>query len=72
VRLLDYVGCPDDRVRVPPSSVTCPIPLSSRGKIDLGLASRYITSLLHAHVPGPVDSSKEFPLSVRDLLFDMF
>ncbi|MQL91717.1 hypothetical protein Taro_024330, partial [Colocasia esculenta] len=43
-----------------------------RGKIDLGPASRYITSLLHAHVPGPVDSWKEFPPSVRDLLFDMF
>ncbi|MQL75894.1 hypothetical protein Taro_008279, partial [Colocasia esculenta] len=24
------------------------------------------------HVPGPVDSLKEFPLSIRDLLFDMF
>ncbi|MQM08638.1 hypothetical protein Taro_041495 [Colocasia esculenta] len=43
-----------------------------RGKIDPGSTSRYITSLLHAHVPGPVDSSIEFPLSVRDLLFDMF
>ncbi|MQM22998.1 hypothetical protein Taro_056059, partial [Colocasia esculenta] len=43
-----------------------------RGKIDPGSASRYITSLLHAHVPGPVDSSKEFPLSIQDLLFDMF
>ncbi|MQL83996.1 hypothetical protein Taro_016495 [Colocasia esculenta] len=95
VRLLDYTGCPGNRVRVSPSSVTCPIPFSkveshhpvaeevaqpagrqpcwiSGGKIDPGPASRYITSLLHAHVPGPVDSSKEFPLSVRDLLFDMF
>ncbi|MQL94776.1 hypothetical protein Taro_027434 [Colocasia esculenta] len=53
------------------SSVTCIIPFSSRGKIDPGFASCYITSLLHAHVLGPVDSSKEFPLFVRDLLFDM-
>ncbi|MQL82958.1 hypothetical protein Taro_015447 [Colocasia esculenta] len=72
VRLSDYAGCPGDRVRHSPSSVTCPIPFSSRGKIDPGPASRYITSLLHAHAPGPVDSWKEFPLSVRDLLFDMF
>ncbi|MQM15066.1 hypothetical protein Taro_048003 [Colocasia esculenta] len=68
-----------DRIRITPSSVTYPIPFSSRkltcnyrGKIDPGSASRYITSLLHAHVLGPVDSSKKFPLSVRDLLFDMF
>ncbi|MQL82125.1 hypothetical protein Taro_014602 [Colocasia esculenta] len=43
-----------------------------RGKIDLGPAYRFITLLLHAHIPGPVDSWKEFPLSVWDLLFDMF
>ncbi|MQL87535.1 hypothetical protein Taro_020077 [Colocasia esculenta] len=43
-----------------------------RGKIDPGPASRYITSLLQEHIPGPVDSWKEFPLSVWDLLFDMF
>ncbi|MQM17699.1 hypothetical protein Taro_050675, partial [Colocasia esculenta] len=30
VCLLDYVGCPDDRIRIMPSSVTCPIPFSSR------------------------------------------
>ncbi|MQM22203.1 hypothetical protein Taro_055252 [Colocasia esculenta] len=72
VRLPGYAGCPGDRVRLSPSSITCPIPFSSRGKIDPGLASRYITLLLHAHVPGPVDSWKEFLLSVRDLLFDMF
>ncbi|MQM04768.1 hypothetical protein Taro_037571 [Colocasia esculenta] len=79
VCLPDYAGCPDDRVRLPPSSVTCPIPFSSGKlmcncwrKIDLGSASRYITSLLHAHIPGLVDSSKEFPLSVWDMLFDMF
>ncbi|MQM10661.1 hypothetical protein Taro_043557 [Colocasia esculenta] len=68
----DYAGCPDDRVRLSPSSVTCPILFSSRGKIDPGPASCYITTLLHAHVPGPVDSWKEFPSSVQDLLFDMF
>ncbi|MQM12684.1 hypothetical protein Taro_045602 [Colocasia esculenta] len=44
----------------------------SRGKIDLGSASRYITTLVHAHIPGPVDSWKEFPPSVPELLFDMF
>ncbi|MQL82352.1 hypothetical protein Taro_014819 [Colocasia esculenta] len=43
-----------------------------RGKIDPGPASHYIISLLHAHIPRPVDSWKEFPLSVRDLLIDMF
>ncbi|MQL83156.1 hypothetical protein Taro_015638, partial [Colocasia esculenta] len=42
------------------------------GKIDPGSASRYITSLVHAYVPGPVDSWKEFPPFVRELLFDMF
>ncbi|MQM13894.1 hypothetical protein Taro_046821 [Colocasia esculenta] len=44
----------------------------SGGKIDPGSASRYITTLVHAHIPGPVDSWKEFPPSVRELLFDMF
>ncbi|MQM11977.1 hypothetical protein Taro_044889 [Colocasia esculenta] len=42
------------------------------GKIDPGSASRYITSLVNAHIPGPVDSCKEFPSSVQELLFDMF
>ncbi|MQM07241.1 hypothetical protein Taro_040077, partial [Colocasia esculenta] len=50
VRLPDYAGCPDDRICITSSSVTCPIHLAA----------------------GPVDSSKEFPLSVLDLLFDMF
>ncbi|MQL72585.1 hypothetical protein Taro_004947 [Colocasia esculenta] len=74
VRLPDYAGCSDDKVRFSPSSVTFPIPFTTRymGKIDLGPASCYITSLVHAHVPGPVDSWKEFPPSVRELLFDMF
>ncbi|MQL99775.1 hypothetical protein Taro_032509, partial [Colocasia esculenta] len=44
----------------------------SGGKIDLGSASRYITTLVHAHIPGPVDAWREFPVPVRDLLFDMF
>ncbi|MQL78737.1 hypothetical protein Taro_011155, partial [Colocasia esculenta] len=44
----------------------------SGGKIDPGPASCYITSLLHAHVPEPVGSWKEFPPSVRELLFGMF
>ncbi|MQL85284.1 hypothetical protein Taro_017804 [Colocasia esculenta] len=62
----DYVGCPDDRVRFLPNSVTFHIPFTTRGKIDPGPASRYITSLVHAHVPGPVDSWKEFHPSVRE------
>ncbi|MQL97179.1 hypothetical protein Taro_029866 [Colocasia esculenta] len=68
----DYAGCPGDRVRLSPSSVTFPIPFTTRGKIDPGPASRYITSLVHAHIPGPVDSWKEFAPSFRELLFDMF
>ncbi|MQL99289.1 hypothetical protein Taro_032016, partial [Colocasia esculenta] len=32
VCLLDYAGCPDDRVRLPPSSVTYPILFNSRGR----------------------------------------
>ena len=43
-----------------------------RGKIDPSPASRYITTLVHAHVPGPVDAWRDFPVPVRDLLFDMF
>ncbi|MQL91781.1 hypothetical protein Taro_024392 [Colocasia esculenta] len=44
----------------------------SGGKIDPGFASRYITTLVHTHIPGPVDAWREFPVPVRDLLFDMF
>ncbi|MQL82877.1 hypothetical protein Taro_015359, partial [Colocasia esculenta] len=44
----------------------------SGGKIDLGSASHHITTLVHAHIPGPVDAWREFPVPVRDLLFDMF
>ncbi|MQM09619.1 hypothetical protein Taro_042494 [Colocasia esculenta] len=44
----------------------------SGGEIDPGSASRYITSLVHAHIPRPVDAWREFPVPVRDLLFDMF
>ncbi|MQM09973.1 hypothetical protein Taro_042860, partial [Colocasia esculenta] len=43
-----------------------------RGKIDPGSASRYITTLVHAHIPRPVDAWREFPMPVRNLLFDMF
>ncbi|MQL79433.1 hypothetical protein Taro_011874 [Colocasia esculenta] len=42
------------------------------GKIDPGSASRYIMTLVHAHIPGAVDAWREFPVPVRDLLFDMF
>ncbi|MQL73996.1 hypothetical protein Taro_006350 [Colocasia esculenta] len=44
----------------------------SGGKIDPGSASRYITTLVHAHIPGPVDAWREFLVPVQDLLFDMF
>ncbi|MQL70916.1 hypothetical protein Taro_003275, partial [Colocasia esculenta] len=44
----------------------------SGGKIDPGSASRYITTLVHAHIPGPVDAWREFPVPVRDLLYEMF
>ncbi|MQM07211.1 hypothetical protein Taro_040049 [Colocasia esculenta] len=44
----------------------------SGGKIDPGSASRYITSLVHAQIPGPVDAWREFLVPVWDLLFDMF
>ncbi|MQL89377.1 hypothetical protein Taro_021958 [Colocasia esculenta] len=44
----------------------------SGGKIDPGSASRYITTLVHAHIPGPIDAWREFPVPVRDVLFDMF
>ncbi|MQM04377.1 hypothetical protein Taro_037182 [Colocasia esculenta] len=44
----------------------------SGGKIDPGSTSRYITTLVHAHIPGPVDVWREFPVPDRDLLFDMY
>ncbi|MQL97379.1 hypothetical protein Taro_030072 [Colocasia esculenta] len=43
-----------------------------KGKIDPGSASRYITMLVHAHIPGLVNAWREFPVPVRDLLYDMF
>ncbi|MQL98551.1 hypothetical protein Taro_031263 [Colocasia esculenta] len=43
-----------------------------RGKIDPGFASRYIMTLVHAHIPGLVDVWKKFPVSVWELLFGMF
>ncbi|MQL94050.1 hypothetical protein Taro_026701, partial [Colocasia esculenta] len=43
-----------------------------RGKIDPGSASLYITTLVHAHIPGPVDAWREIPMPVQDFLFDMF
>ncbi|MQL92886.1 hypothetical protein Taro_025515 [Colocasia esculenta] len=43
-----------------------------QGKIDPSSASRHITTLVHAHIPGPVDTWREFPVFVRDQLFDMF
>ncbi|MQM15160.1 hypothetical protein Taro_048099 [Colocasia esculenta] len=54
------------------SSATFPFFLTTRGKIDPGSASRYITTLVHAHIPGPVDAWREFLVPVGDLLYDMF
>ncbi|MQL98564.1 hypothetical protein Taro_031276 [Colocasia esculenta] len=42
------------------------------GSQDPHSASRYITTLVHAHIPGAVDAWRVFPVPVRDLLFDMF
>ncbi|MQL97109.1 hypothetical protein Taro_029794 [Colocasia esculenta] len=82
-----HPGRPGDRDRLPvdhSSSATFPFFLTTKyisctklmcnctGKIDLGSASRYITTLVHVHIPGPVDAWREFPVPVRDLLFDMF
>ncbi|MQL82978.1 hypothetical protein Taro_015461, partial [Colocasia esculenta] len=53
------------------SSATFPFFLTTRGKIDPGSASRYITTLVHAHIPRPVDAWREFPVPFRVLLFDM-
>ncbi|MQL85064.1 hypothetical protein Taro_017579, partial [Colocasia esculenta] len=44
----------------------------SGGKIDPSSASLYIMTLVHAHIPGPVDAWREIPVPVQDLLFDMF
>ncbi|MQL93237.1 hypothetical protein Taro_025878 [Colocasia esculenta] len=44
----------------------------SGGKIDPGSTSRHITTMVHAHIPEAVDTWREFPVPVRDLLFDMF
>ncbi|MQM21399.1 hypothetical protein Taro_054438, partial [Colocasia esculenta] len=62
-RLLDYA-----------SSATIPFFLTTRymGKIDPDSASRYITTLVHTHIPEPVDAWREFPVPVLDLLFDIF
>ncbi|MQL95024.1 hypothetical protein Taro_027682 [Colocasia esculenta] len=69
-----HVGRPGDRDCLPDhaSSATFPFFLTTRGKIDPGSASRYITTLVHAHIPGPVDAWREFSVPVRDLLYDMF
>ncbi|MQL77000.1 hypothetical protein Taro_009385 [Colocasia esculenta] len=69
-----HAGCPGDMDRLPDhaNSATFPFFLTTRGKIDPGSASRYITTLVHAHIPGPVDAWREFPMPIQDLLFDMF
>ncbi|MQM19934.1 hypothetical protein Taro_052947, partial [Colocasia esculenta] len=54
------------------NSATFPFFLTTRGKIDPVFASRYITMLVYAHIPGLVDALREFPVPIRDLLFDMF
>ncbi|MQL79925.1 hypothetical protein Taro_012376 [Colocasia esculenta] len=72
VRLPDYTGCPGDRVCLSPSGVTFPIPFSSRAIIQR--QRRWLSQLdaSHAGFLGLVDSWKEFPPFVWDLLFDMF
>ncbi|MQM07118.1 hypothetical protein Taro_039953 [Colocasia esculenta] len=70
-----HAGRPCYRDRLPAehaSSATFPFFLTTRGKIDPGSASRYITTLVHAHISGPMDAWREFPVPVRDVLFDMF
>ncbi|MQL81414.1 hypothetical protein Taro_013855, partial [Colocasia esculenta] len=70
-----HTGRPCDRDRLlaeHASSATFPFFLTTRGKIDPGSASRYITTLVRAHIPGPMDAWREFPVPVRDVLFDMF
>ncbi|MQL87145.1 hypothetical protein Taro_019687 [Colocasia esculenta] len=70
-----YASRPCDRDRLPAehaSSATFPFFLTTRGKIDPGSASRYITTLVHAHIPGAMDAWRGFPVPVRDVLFDMF
>ncbi|MQL71571.1 hypothetical protein Taro_003888 [Colocasia esculenta] len=70
-----HAGRPSDRDRLPvdhASSATFPFFLTTRGKIDPGSASRYVMTLVHAHIPGPVDAWREFPVPVWDLLFDIF
>ncbi|MQM02312.1 hypothetical protein Taro_035076 [Colocasia esculenta] len=54
------------------SSATFPFFLTTRGEIDPGSASHYITTLVHSHIPGPVDAWREFSVLIWDLLFDMF
>ncbi|MQM18892.1 hypothetical protein Taro_051891 [Colocasia esculenta] len=47
------------------SSATVPFFLTTRGKMDPGSASRYITTLVHTHIPRPVDAWREFPMPWR-------
>ncbi|MQM06741.1 hypothetical protein Taro_039571, partial [Colocasia esculenta] len=82
-----HAGRPDDRDCPPTTRVESQHPAAdeegpqlpgrqpcwiSGGKIDPGSASRYVMTLVHAHIPGPVDAWREFPLPVRDLLFNLF
>ncbi|MQM00635.1 hypothetical protein Taro_033365 [Colocasia esculenta] len=63
-----HVSRPGDRDRLPvdhASSTTFPFFLTTRGKIDPSSASRYITTLVHTHIPGPVDAWREFPVPRR-------
>ncbi|MQM21397.1 hypothetical protein Taro_054437, partial [Colocasia esculenta] len=53
-RLSVHAGRPGDRDRLPDpaSSINFPFLITTRGKIDPGSASCYITTLVHAHIPG--------------------
>ncbi|MQL88045.1 hypothetical protein Taro_020601, partial [Colocasia esculenta] len=72
-----HAGCPGDRDHLPDpaSSVTFPIPITTRYiAIIQQQMRRGLNHLDASHVGflGPVDSWKEFPPSVQELLFDMF
>ncbi|MQL67940.1 hypothetical protein Taro_000215 [Colocasia esculenta] len=67
-----HAGRPCDRDCLPAehaSSATFPFFLTTRGKIDPSSASRYITTLVHEHISGPMDAWREFPVPVRDRRF---
>ncbi|MQM06876.1 hypothetical protein Taro_039707 [Colocasia esculenta] len=74
-RLLVHADRPDDRDRLPDpaSSVSFPIPIPTRyGEDRSRFCFPLYYDLVHAYILGPMESWKEFPPSVRELLFKMF